>query len=118
MLNVELGHKLLLATDRQQLIQDDAGLMKEAEVDQSIAVTDRLPGRSGVGGMAGLSFDQSYARGGSGVVESVCARSRDAQAREEDCGEDGAGAREEVCGPAPATPRGGEPDQQFWNIMA
>ncbi len=43
--NVELGHKLLIATDQNQLIQDYAVLMHEAEVDQSIRVADRLLGR-------------------------------------------------------------------------
>lgn len=45
--NVELGHRLLLATDPHQLIQDDAALLKEAEVDQSIPVAERLLGRTG-----------------------------------------------------------------------
>src|SRR5664280_1970299 len=43
--NVELGHKLLLATDQQQLIQDYAVLMGETEVDQSIPVTAQQPVR-------------------------------------------------------------------------
>jgi IS5 family transposase len=60
--NVELGHKLLLATDQQQLIQDHAVLMKEAEVDQSIPVTDRLLGRYGAGSVASLSFDKGFTR--------------------------------------------------------
>ncbi len=60
--NVELGHKLLLATDQQQLIQDYAVLLKEAEVDQSIPVTDRLLGRYGVGSVASLSLDKGFTR--------------------------------------------------------
>ena len=60
--NVELGHKLLLATDQQQLIQDYAVLMKEAEVDQSIPVTDRLLRRYGAGSVASLSFDKGFTR--------------------------------------------------------
>jgi hypothetical protein len=60
--NVELGHKLLLATDQQQLIQDYAVLMKEAEVDQSIPVTDRLLGRYGAGSVASVSFDKGFTR--------------------------------------------------------
>ena len=60
--NVELGHKLLLATDQNQLIQDYAVLMKAAEVDQSIPVTDRLLGRYGAGSVASLSFDKGFTR--------------------------------------------------------
>jgi transposase, IS5 family len=60
--NVELGHRLLVATDQQQLIQDYAVLMKEAEVDQSIAVTDRLLGRHGAGSVASVSFDKGFTR--------------------------------------------------------
>jgi IS5 family transposase len=60
--NVELGHKLLLATDQQQLIQDYAVLMNEAEVDQSIPVTDRLLGRYGADSVASLSFDKGFTR--------------------------------------------------------
>jgi len=60
--NVELGHKLLLATDQQQLIQDYAVLLGEAEVDQSIPVTDRLLGRYGAGSVASVSFDKGFTR--------------------------------------------------------
>jgi hypothetical protein len=60
--NVELGHRLLIATDQQQLIQDYAVLMKEAEVDQSISVTDRLLGRYGAGSVASVSFDKGFTR--------------------------------------------------------
>jgi IS5 family transposase len=60
--NVELGHKLLLATDQQQLIQDYAVLMGAAEVDQSIPVADRLLGRYGPGSVASLSFDKGFTR--------------------------------------------------------
>ena len=60
--NVELGHKLLIATDQSQLIQDYAVLMSEAEVDQSIPVADRLLGRYGAGGVASLSFDKGFTR--------------------------------------------------------
>ena len=60
--NVELGNKLLLATDQQQLIQDYATLRREAEVDQSIPVTDRLLGRYGAGSVASLSFDKGFTR--------------------------------------------------------
>ena len=60
--NVELGHKLLIATDQQQLIQDYAVLLGEAEVDQSIPVTDRLLGRYGAGSVASVSFDKGFTR--------------------------------------------------------
>ena len=60
--NVELGHKLLLATDQQQLIQDYAVLLGAAEVDQSIPVTDRLLGRYGAGSVASVSFDKGFTR--------------------------------------------------------
>jgi len=60
--NVELGHRLLIATDQQQLIQDYAVLHSEAEVDQSIPVADRLLGRYGAGSVASLSFDKGFTR--------------------------------------------------------
>ena len=60
--NVELGHKLLLATDQNQLIQDYAVLLGAAEVDQSIPVADRLLGRYGAGSVASLSFDKGFTR--------------------------------------------------------
>ena len=44
------------------LIQDYAGLLREAQVDQSIPVTDRLLGRYGAGSVASLSFDQGFTR--------------------------------------------------------
>jgi hypothetical protein len=60
--NVELGHKLLIATDQHQLIQDYAVLQGAAEVDQSLPVADRLLGRYGAGGVASLSFDKGFTR--------------------------------------------------------
>jgi hypothetical protein len=60
--NVELGHRLLLASDQQQLIQDYAVLQGEAEVDQSVPVADRLLGRYGAGSVASLSFDKGFTR--------------------------------------------------------
>jgi len=60
--NVELGHKLLLATDQHHLIQDYAPLLKAAEVDQSIPVIDRLIGRYGVGSVASASYDKGFTR--------------------------------------------------------
>ncbi len=43
--NVELGHRLLIATCQHQLIHDYDVPVGAAEVDQSVPVTDRLPGR-------------------------------------------------------------------------
>jgi hypothetical protein len=60
--NVELGHKLLLATGQQQLIQDYAVLLGAAEVDHSIPVADRLLGRYGAGSVASLRFDKGFTR--------------------------------------------------------
>jgi hypothetical protein len=60
--NVELGHKLLIATDQHQLIQDYAVLQGEAEVDQSVPVADRLLGRYGAGSVASLSMDKGFTR--------------------------------------------------------
>jgi hypothetical protein len=60
--NVELGHRLLIATDQNQLIQDYRVLMQEAEVDQSIPVAERLLGRYGAASVASLSFDKGFTR--------------------------------------------------------
>ena len=60
--NVELGHRLLVAGDQHQLIQDYAVLLQEAEVDQRIPVPDRLLGRYGAGSLASLSFDKGFTR--------------------------------------------------------
>ena len=60
--NVELGHRLLIATDQQQLIQDYDVPVGEAEVDQSVPVADRLLSRYGAGSLASLSFDKGFTR--------------------------------------------------------
>jgi len=60
--NVELGHRLLIATDQQQLIQDYDVPVGEVDVDQSVPVTDRLLGRYGQGQIASLSFDKGFTR--------------------------------------------------------
>ena len=60
--NVELGHRLLIATDQHQLIQDYDPPVGEADVDQSIPVADRLLGRYGAGSLASLSFDKGFTR--------------------------------------------------------
>ena len=60
--NVELGHRLLIATDQHQLIQDYAVAVGAADVDQSVPVADRLLGRYGAGAIASLSFDKGFTR--------------------------------------------------------
>jgi hypothetical protein len=60
--NVELGHRLLIATDQHQLIQDYDVPVNGADVDQSLPVADRLLGRYGVGQIASLSFDKGFTR--------------------------------------------------------
>ena len=60
--NVELGHRLLIATDQHQLIQDDDVPVGETDVDQSVPVADRLLGRDGAGSLASLSFDKGFTR--------------------------------------------------------
>jgi transposase, IS5 family len=60
--NVELGHRLLIATDQHQLIQDYAVPVGQADVDQSVPVADRLLGRYGAGSLASLSFDKGFTR--------------------------------------------------------
>jgi hypothetical protein len=60
--NVELGHRLLIATDQNHLVQDYDVPVGGADVDQSIAVADRLLGRYGEGAIASLSFDKGFTR--------------------------------------------------------
>jgi hypothetical protein len=60
--NVELGHRLLIATDQHQLIQDYDVPVKGADVDQSVAVAGRLLGRYGEGAIGSLSFDKGFTR--------------------------------------------------------
>jgi len=60
--NVELGHRLLIATDQHQLIQDYDVPVGEIDVDQSVPVADRLLGRYGAGQVASLSFDKGFTR--------------------------------------------------------
>ena len=60
--NVELGHRLLIATDQHQLIQDYDVAAGVADVDRSVPVTDRLLGRYGAGSVASLSFDKGFTR--------------------------------------------------------
>jgi len=60
--NVELGHRLLIATDQHQLIQDYDVPVGGADVGQSVPVADRLLGRYGAGSLASLSFDKGFTR--------------------------------------------------------
>lgn len=59
--SVELGHRLLIATDRHGLIQDYVS-PSGVDVDQSVPVVDRLLGRYGVGQIASVSFDKGFTR--------------------------------------------------------
>ncbi len=59
---VELGHRLLVASDQHGLIQDYDVLLGEVDVDQSVPVADRLLGRYGVGAIGSMSFDKGFAR--------------------------------------------------------
>lgn len=60
--NVELGHRLLIATCQHQLIHDYDVPVGGADVDQSLPVADRLLSRYGVGQIASLSFDKGFTR--------------------------------------------------------
>ncbi len=60
--NVELGHRLLIATDGHELVQDYDVPVGGVDVDQSVPVTDRLLGRYGAGQIASLSFDKGFTR--------------------------------------------------------
>jgi transposase, IS5 family len=60
--NVELGHRLLIATCQHQLIHDHDVPVGGVDVDQSVPVTDRLLGRYGAGAIASLSFDKGFTR--------------------------------------------------------
>jgi transposase, IS5 family len=58
--NVELGHRLLIATDQHQLIQDYDLVVGVADVNRSVPLADRLLGRYGTGSLASLSFDKGF----------------------------------------------------------
>ena len=60
--NVELGHRLLVATDQHELVQDYAVPVGGVDVDQSVPVADRLLGRYGASQIASLSFDKGFTR--------------------------------------------------------
>jgi hypothetical protein len=58
---VELGHRLLVATDQHQLIQDYEGPVG-IDADQSIPVASRLLGRYAEEQIASMSFDKGFTR--------------------------------------------------------
>ena len=60
--NVELGHRLLIAADQHELIQDYDVPVGGVDVDQSVPVADRLLGRYGENQIASLSFDKGFTR--------------------------------------------------------
>jgi hypothetical protein len=60
--NVELGHRLLVATDQHGLVQDYDVPVGGVDVDQSVPVADRLLGRYGADSVASLSFDKGFTR--------------------------------------------------------
>jgi hypothetical protein len=65
--SVELGHRLLIATDQHEIIQDYDVPVGGVDVNQSVPVADRLLGRYGLGRIASLSFDKGF----------TCAEDRD-----------------------------------------
>ena len=50
----------MIATDQHQLIQDYDLPVGQADVAQSVPVTDRLLGRYGAGSLASVSFDKGF----------------------------------------------------------
>jgi len=60
--NVELGHRLLIAVDQDQLIHDYDILLNQGDMGQSVPVADRLLGRYGAGGIKSMSFDKGFTR--------------------------------------------------------
>ena len=60
--SVELGHRLLIATDQHQLVQDDDVPLGGADVNPSVPLADRLLGRYGPRSVASLSFDKGVTR--------------------------------------------------------
>jgi len=60
--NVELGHRLLIAVDQDQLIHDYDILHNQGDMGQSVPVSDRLLGRYGEGRIASISFDKGFTK--------------------------------------------------------
>ena len=59
---VELGHKVLLTTDQHELILDYKVMEQLNDVDEVIALADRLLGGYGSTAVASLSFDKGFSR--------------------------------------------------------
>ncbi len=59
---VELGHRLLVATDQHELIVDYKVLEGTSEVAELVPLADRLLGRYGADQIASLSTDQGFSR--------------------------------------------------------
>jgi len=59
---VELGHRLLVATDQHGLMVDYQVLEGTSEVDALVPLADRLLGRFGADQVASLSTDQGFSR--------------------------------------------------------
>lgn len=59
---VELGHRLLIATDEYQLVQDYDVPVGGVDVNQSIPVASRLLARYGDHAIASLTFDKGFTR--------------------------------------------------------
>ena len=59
---VELGHRLVVATDQNSVVQDYDELIGAVDVNQSVPVASRLLGRFGEGGLASITFDKGFTR--------------------------------------------------------
>lgn len=59
---VELGHKVLLTTDQNELILDYRVMEQPSDKDEVIALADRLLGRYGSKAIGSLSFDKGFTR--------------------------------------------------------
>lgn len=59
---VELGHKIILTTDQNELILDYRVMEQPSDKDEVIALADRLLGRYGSNAIASLSFDKGFTR--------------------------------------------------------
>jgi IS5 family transposase len=59
---VELGHKMLLTTDQNELILDYRVMEQPSDKDEVIGLADRLLGRFGSSAIKSLSFDKGFTR--------------------------------------------------------
>jgi hypothetical protein len=60
--SVELGHRLVIATDQHELVQGYGVPVGEVDVEQSIPMIDLILGRYGEGQIASASFDKGFTR--------------------------------------------------------